>query len=123
MESKKKILVVEDEPDILKTVQIMLEMEGYEVISASDGITALNQARQQSPDLIILDIMLPKLDGYKVCRLLKYDKKHSTIPIIVFTARSRKEDEDLAKDSGADLFITKPFNPDKLINAINQFLS
>jgi len=122
MKEKKKILVVEDEPDILKTIKMSLEMEDFEVIEATDGMEALNQARQQHPDLIILDLMLPKMDGYKVCSMLKFDKKYMHIPIVVLTAKAQEKDEKLAKKSGADVYLTKPVTPDKVIQQINKLL-
>ena len=79
----KKILVVDDEVDLVETIRLPLEMEGYTVLVSYNGEDALNQARKENPNLIILDIMLPKLDGYKVCRLLKFDERYKHIPIPV----------------------------------------
>lgn len=119
---KKRILIVDDEEDILKVLKFRLEANNYEVLSASDGQEGLTKARTEKPDLMILDLMLPKLDGYKVCRMLKFDETYKTIPIIMFTARAQKEDEGLGKEMGADAYITKPFEPEVLLEKIRELL-
>lgn len=119
---EKKILIVDDEPDFLKALQIILESNGFEVLTASDGQEGLSVARGEKPDLIILDLMLPKLDGYRVCRLLKFDEKYKDIPIIVLSARSQEQDKVLAKEVGADVYIVKSEQPEKLLERINQLL-
>ena len=96
-EKKIKILLVDDEPDIVSMVKMRLEANNYEVLVANDGSTAYNLARSDSPDLIILDLMLPQMDGYKVCGLLKKDSRYSKIPIILFTARAQETDKKWAK--------------------------
>lgn len=118
----KKILLIEDEPDILKTTAIFLETEGFEVISAVDGMEGLEKARNMGPDLIITDIMLPKLDGYKLCRMLKFDEKYKNIPIIFFTARAQVADEELGKEVCADAYIKKPSDPKLLIEKVKEIL-
>ncbi|MCM8800538.1 MAG: response regulator [Candidatus Omnitrophica bacterium] len=120
-EIKKKILVVDDEPDILNMIRLRLEANGYEVITASDGNTAYQRARSDSPDLIILDLMLPGMDGYQVCRLLKFDERYRSIPVIILTALSQKEDKEWAEKVGADCYLTKPFESDELLNKIKEF--
>jgi two-component system, OmpR family, alkaline phosphatase synthesis response regulator PhoP len=122
MIERKKILIVEDEPDVLKTIKMGVEMENFEVIEATDGMEALSKVRQEQPNLIILDLMLPKMDGYKVCSLLKHDKKYMNIPVIVLTAKAQEKDEKLAKKSGADLYLTKPVSIEKVIQEINRLL-
>ena len=119
---KKKIVLVDDEPDIVKTMEMFLKQEGFNVITASDGIMALDKIRKEMPDLIILDIMLPKLDGYKVCRMLKFDEKYDKIPIVIFTARAQELDKDKAKEVKADAYITKPFQPELLLAKIKELL-
>lgn len=119
---KKKIVLVDDEPDIVKTMEIFLKQEGFNVITATDGITALDKIRKEIPDLIILDIMLPKLDGYKVCRMLKFDEKYNKIPIVIFTARAQEPDQIKAKEVKADAYITKPFQPELLLAKIKELL-
>jgi len=119
----KKILVVDDEVDLVKTVQFSLELEGYKVLVSYNGEDALNQARKENPDLILLDIMLPKLDGYKVCRLLKFDEKYKHIPILMLTAKTQEKDKVLGIETGADEYITKPFDMDVLMEKIKAYLN
>ena len=111
----KKILVVDDEVDLVETVRFPLEMEGYHVLVSYNGEDALNQARKENPDLILLDLMLPKLDGYKVCRLLKFDERYKHIPILMLTAKTQEKDKVLGLETGADEYITKPFEMDVFI--------
>jgi DNA-binding response OmpR family regulator len=118
----KKILLIEDDADILKTTTVFLKREGFEIITSVDGLDGLHKARTEKPDLIILDIMLPGLDGYKICRMLKFDANYKHIPIVVFTARAQKSDESLGKEVGADVYITKPFEPQVLIEKIKGLL-
>ncbi len=118
----KRILIVDDEPDLLEMVQINLEMEGYECIVAYDGFRALDRARKEKPDLIILDVMLPGLNGYKVCRLLKFDEKYKKIPIIMLTAEAQRADRLLGEATGADYYMTKPFDADKLLAKVKELL-
>ena len=118
----KKILLVDDEPELLEMVKIRLEANNYEVITASDGQEGLDKAKREKPDIIILDIMLPRMDGYKVCGLLKADTRHNKIPIIMFTARAQESDEKLGKELGADAYITKPFEPQVLLEKIRKLL-
>ena len=119
----KKILVVDDEVDLVKTVQFSLELEGYKVLVSYNGEDALNQARKENPDLILLDIMLPKLDGYKVCRLLKFDEKYKHIPILMLTAKTQEKDKVLGIETGADEYITKPFEMDYLMEKVKAYLN
>ena len=119
---KKRILLVEDEKDMAYAVTLQLEAGGYDVIAAYDGQEGLKQARIEQPDLIILDIMLPKLDGYKLCRMLKFDDKYRHTPIIMFTARAQDADRDMGFEVGADAYITKPFDPQLLLVKIKELL-
>jgi len=116
----KKILVVDDEVELVEMVKIRLEANGYDVISAYDGQDALNKAKTDKPDLIILDLMLPKIDGYKVCRMLKFDEKYKSIPIILFTAKAQESDRKMGEDVGADSYIVKPFDPQTLLSKIKE---
>jgi DNA-binding response OmpR family regulator len=120
---EKKILVVDDEVDLVKTIQFSLELGGYKVLVSHNGEDALNQARKENPDLILLDIMLPKLDGYKVCRLLKFDEKYKHIPILMMTAKTQEKDKLIGKETGANEYITKPFDIDELMEKIKTYLS
>lgn len=116
----KKLLVVDDEKDMVFAVKLQLEANGYDVLTAHDGQAALEIARREKPDLIILDLMLPKIDGYKVCRMLKFDEKYKHIPIIMFTARVQKTDEKLGYEVGADAYLTKPFELSVLLSKIKE---
>lgn len=119
----KKILVVDDEVDLVKTLCFSLETEGYTVLASYNGEDALNLARKESPDLVLLDIMLPKLDGYKVCRLLKFDERYKHIPILILSAKTQEKDKIIGMETGADEYITKPFDMDELIGKIKGYLS
>ena len=123
MEGKKtKILLVDDEPDLVQMVSVRLGAAGYEVATAFDGQEALQRVKESRPELIILDLMLPKLDGYKVCRLLKFDERTRAIPILIFTARAQVEDVTLATECGADAYLTKPFEAKMLLAKIQELL-
>jgi len=119
---RKKILVVDDEIDLVDMLTIRLEANDYEVFVAHDGQDGLDKARTLKPDLIILDLMLPKVDGYKVCRMLKFDEKYKQIPIILFTARAQEADVKLGMEVGADAYLTKPFEPEILLSKIAELL-
>ncbi len=121
-ETKKKILLVEDEVDFRMAVRMRLEGAGYEVIEAADGVAGLDMARHEGPDLIILDLMLPKMDGYKVCRFLKFDEKFRHIPVVMLTARAQPSDNETGLAVGADEYLTKPFKPQDLLGTINRLL-
>ncbi len=118
----KKILIVDDEPLMVETINFSLTHEGFTCLVAYDGIEAIKKAREEDPDLIILDIMLPKMNGYKVCRLLKFDERYKHIPVIMLTARTQQKDREMGLETGADEYITKPFDMDKLIKLINHYL-
>ena len=120
--NKKRILVVDDEVDLVETVRFSLELEGYDVLVAYNGEEALNQARKENPDLILLDLMLPKLDGYKVCRLLKFDERYKHIPILMLTAKIQEKDKVTGMETGANEYITKPFEMDELMKKVKGYL-
>jgi len=119
---KKRILIVDDEKDIVESVQFSLEFEGFECLVAYDGEEALLKAKSENPDLILLDIMLPKINGYQVCRLLKSDEKYKHIPIIMLTAKAQESDKFWGMETGADDYMTKPFELEKLIQKIQGYL-
>jgi len=121
--SPKRILIVDDEVDLVETVRFPLELEGFDVLVSYNGEDALSQARKEKPDLIILDLMLPKLDGYKVCRLLKFDERYKHIPILMLTAKTQEKDKALGMETGADEYITKPFEMDALMEKVKTYLS
>ena len=120
--AKGKILVVDDEIYIVHILDFSLGMEGYEVITALDGEQALEKARSEKPDLIVLDIMMPKLDGYETCKILKGDPATRDIPVILLSAKGRNIDQKIGFEVGADDYITKPFSPRKLVERINGIL-
>ena len=120
--SKGKILVVDDEIYIVHILDFSLGMEGYEVVTALDGEQALERLKVEKPDLIVLDIMMPKLDGYEVCKAIKSEPETRHIPVILLSAKGRNVDQKMGFDVGADDYITKPFSPRKLVERINQLL-
>lgn len=118
----KRILIADDETDIVETLQFMLEVEGFECLTAYNGEDALNIAKREMPDLLILDVMMPKINGYKVCRLLKFDAKYKNIPILMVTARSQEEDKMIGEETGADEYITKPFEITDVVEKVKKYL-
>jgi len=120
--AKGKILVVDDEVYIVHILDFSLGMEGYEVITALDGEQGLEKAREEQPDLVVLDIMMPKLDGYETCRMLKSDDRTRNIPVILLSAKGRNIDQKVGFEVGADDYIVKPFSPRKLVERINSIL-
>jgi DNA-binding response OmpR family regulator len=120
--AKKKILVVEDEESLLKLESILLTSKGYEVRGVSNGQAALDAIAEESPDLVLLDIMLPEMDGFEVCRRIKSDPGTKEIPIIMLTAKKSREDMARGEKVGADWYITKPFKSAMVIETIQRFL-
>ena len=119
----KKILIVDDEQDIVESLKFVLEVSGYTCYCAFNGEEGLRMAKELSPDLILLDVMMPKINGYKISRLLKYDKKYKDIPIIMLTARSQDEDKLIGEETGVDEYITKPFDLDYVSQRVTEYLS
>ncbi len=117
------ILIVDDEEDIRAVLQARLETAGYEVRSAETGMEALERIRTDPPDLIVLDLMLPGIDGFGVCAMVKRDQRFSKIPIIMLTARSQPQDRSTGAALGADAFLTKPFRADELLTQIHLLLN
>ncbi len=120
--AKCKILVIEDEPDILEVIQYNIEREGHKVIACRDGEQGLSRIRTENPDLVILDLMLPGMDGNEVCQQVKADSVTRAIPIIMLTAKSEESDVVLGLGLGADDYITKPFSPRELMARISVTL-
>lgn len=118
-----KILIVNDEEDIVTALSIRLKAMGFDVIFAYDGMSALSKAREAKPNLILLDIMIPKLDGYKICRILKFDEQYRHIPIIMITAKGADANKKMGEEVGADAYIIKPFNPEELMGKIKELLA
>jgi len=119
----KKVLVVDDEPDVLKIVCFRLKKAGYEVKTASDGKAALDLIEKDRPDLILLDLRMPVMDGYEVCRKIKSDEKLGDTPIIFITASSGATVKDKVREYKADDYIIKPFEPEELIAKVKKFIS
>jgi len=120
--SKEKILIVEDEKDIVKMLEYNLKKDGYSTLSARNGEDAIDSAKRSQPNLILLDLMLPGMDGLEVCRTLKAERKTSNIPIIMLTAKSQESDKIVGLELGADDYVTKPFSPRELIARIKAVL-
>ncbi len=114
-----KILIIEDEEKIVKIVQAYLEREGYAVLAANNGRDGIEKAVAEIPDLIILDLMLPEISGWDVCRILRRD---SSVPIIMLTARGEDTDKIIGLELGADDYVTKPFNPKELVSRVRAVL-
>ena len=119
---KPKVLVVDDEPDALELVAFNLKAAGMEVTTAADGNEALKKARASLPNLIILDIMLPEVDGIEICKILRRDPKTSSIPIIMLTAKAAEVDRVIGLELGADDYVTKPFSPRELLLRVKRLL-
>lgn len=117
-----RVLVVDDEPDLIRVLQFGLQAAGYNVECAPDGQEGLKKARESKPDIILLDLMLPKLDGYKICRLLKFDDRFKHIPIIILSARTQEGDQALALEMGANRFIAKPYEFSEILGHIEALL-
>jgi two-component system cell cycle response regulator len=122
MTPKKRILVVDDEVDFVKMLQARLRIEGYEVLTADDGIKGIQLARKEKPDLIILDIMMPGLNGHSVCDMVKKSALTWSIPVIYLTAKTGQADELMAMEKGAKYYLTKPYNPAMLMEMIKSAL-
>ena len=118
----KKILIVDDEPDIIEFLQYNLKKEGYTVVTAQDGKHALHVAEREKPNLILLDIMMPELDGVETCRILRSKKEYNDVPIAFLTARDEDFSQIAALDVGGDDYITKPIKPRVLMSRINALL-
>jgi two-component system phosphate regulon response regulator PhoB len=122
MNSHPKILVVDDEPDAIELITFNLQNAGFQVVTADDGAAALRKARSTAPDLIVLDLMLPEIDGLEVCKLLRRDPATAAIPILMLTAKASEVDRILGLELGADDYVTKPFSPRELVLRIRKLL-
>jgi len=116
----KKILAVDDEKHIVRLVEVNLQRAGYEVITAYDGREALEKIKSESPDLIVLDVMMPYMDGFEVLRTLKADETYKDIPVIMLTAKAQDADVFRGWQSGVDCYLTKPFNPMELLTFVKR---
>ena len=116
----KHVLIAEDEPNIVESLSFLLERAGFEVSVESDGREALEAARSRVPDVLILDVMLPSMDGYEILRQLKADPQTGGIPVMMLTAKGQREDRETALKCGADLFVTKPFSNAEIVEAVQN---
>jgi DNA-binding response OmpR family regulator len=122
-DTKPRILIVDDEPDLVAVLRMGLQMEGFDVLEAADGEEGLRRAQQDRPDLMLLDLMLPRMDGYQVCRTLKFDARYKSMPIFILSARPGDRDKRLAIEMGADQFISKPYDLKDLVGRIRRRLA
>ena len=118
----RRVLIVEDDKDIVELVRYNLEKEGYQTAVAADGLTALSTLRRTPPDLVLLDLMLPKLPGLEVCREIRRDQSLNRLPILMLTARGEEADRVVGLEMGADDYVTKPFSPRELVARIKALL-
>ena len=117
-----KILIVDDEPDVVAVVQGRLASAGYEVTVMADGQQALECVKKRPPDLMVLDVMLPTLNGYEVCTMIKQDIRYRAIPVVMLTARTEEKDVRLGRECGADAYLLKPFQANELMQTIQALL-
>jgi phosphate regulon transcriptional regulator PhoB len=117
-----RILIIEDDKDIIELVRYNLESEGYQASASSDGMAGLAQIRKSAPDLLILDLMLPKLSGLEICKEIRRDERLNRLPILMLTARSDEADRVVGLELGADDYVTKPFSPRELIARVKALL-
>ncbi len=119
----KKILAVDDEPSIVRLVQVNLQRAGYEVVTAFDGKQALEKIESEKPDLVVLDVMMPYMDGFEVLQRLRKDPATRELPVIMLTAKAQDQDVFRGWTSGVDCYLTKPFNPMELISFVKRIFS
>ena len=119
----KSVLLAEDEPNIVESISFLLKREGFEVMVTGDGRTALETAIAEKPDVMVLDLMLPEMDGYEVLRNLRANQEVKNLPVLMLTAKGQKIDRETALECGADLFMTKPFSNADIIAAVNSLVS
>ena len=118
-----KVLIVDDEIDSLKLIGLLLESKGYQIVAAQNGERAIEKALQEPPDLVILDVMMPGMSGYEVCRRLRTNPQTATIPILMFTAKTQVMDKVIGFEAGADEYLTKPIQPAELLDRVEMLLT
>jgi two-component system alkaline phosphatase synthesis response regulator PhoP len=119
----KKILVIEDDPAISRLVDYSLRHEGYEVISATNGLVGIRKAHNEAPDLIILDVMLPGMDGFEICHQLRTEKDTAQLPILMFSAKAQEIDKNTGLKVGADDYLPKPAAPAEIVKRVEKLLA
>jgi len=118
----KKILVIDDEPELVRAITVRFEASGYKAIPAFDGQEGIAKAKKLKPDLILLDIIMPGMDGYEVCRRLKADPDTKNIPVLILTASGQRDLEEKCTSAGGNIVITKPFDTEDLLASVNKFI-
>jgi len=118
----KRILIVDDEPFVVETLKFSLEQAGFECLAAYDGSEAIEAVRREEPDLVLLDIILPKIDGLRVCRLIKLDERYRHVPVILMSSRVQEKEWSTAREGGAEDFLVKPFKMQELMGMIHRHL-
>jgi DNA-binding response OmpR family regulator len=117
-----RVLAVDDDPIILQLLQLNLELEGYEVLTAGDGLAGLEAIRREHPEVVLLDVMMPNLDGFQVCERVRADEDPAVAatPIVILSARAQQADVDAGLAAGADAYVTKPFDPLELVGLVDR---
>lgn len=118
-----RVLIVEDQPEMAEGLKTFLEVKGFEVLVVGNGREGLHVTRKERPDIIVLDVMLPEMDGYSMCRLLKFDTKYRDIPIILYTGQVRERSRMMGQQTGADAYLIKPFEPSTLLENIQKLIA
>ena len=116
----KRVLLAEDEANIAESITFLLERAGFEVTVENDGRKALDSVMAHAPDVLVLDVMLPGLDGYEILRTLRADRRGESLPVLMLTAKGQREDREMALKCGADLFMTKPFSNAEIVSAVRK---
>ena len=116
----KRVLLAEDEANIAESITFLLERAGFEISVEKDGRKALDAVMADAPDVLVLDVMLPGLDGYEILRKLRADRRGESLPVLMLTAKGQREDREMALKCGADLFITKPFSNAEIVSAVRK---
>ena len=122
-QTTKRILIIDDDPVIIKLTEIRLKANGYEVITSTEAPEGLEKAIKQKPDLIILDVMMPIVNGYNFCRLLKNHHDHKGTPVILLTSRGSEQDRRIGTEVGANAYLTKPVNIEELLKTVKELIS
>lgn len=120
---KKRVLLIEDDPSSVRLVSYTLEQEGYEVLTATNGLEGLKKVREEAPDLLVLDVMLPGLDGFEVCRRLRADEQTAGLPVLMLSAKAQEIDKTTGLKMGADDYLAKPADPSEIVARVANLLA
>lgn len=120
---KKRVLLIEDDPSAVRLVSYTLEQEGYEVLTATNGLEGLKKVREEAPDLLVLDVMLPGLDGFEVCRRLRADEQTAGLPVLMLSAKAQEIDKTTGLKVGADDYLAKPADPSEIVARVANLLA